>query len=42
VLEQTRRYYYCVARGEGGKATSANSADSVTKVLASVHWGALD
>jgi hypothetical protein len=38
VLEQTRRYY-CVARGEDGKATSANSADSVTKVLATVHWG---
>ena len=41
VLEQPRRYY-CVARGEDGKATSANSADSVTKVLASVHWGELD
>jgi hypothetical protein len=42
VLEQTPRYYYCVARGEDGKATSANSAESVTKVLASVHWGELD
>jgi hypothetical protein len=42
VLEQPRRYYYCVARGEDGKATSANSAESVTTVLASVHWGELD
>jgi hypothetical protein len=42
VLEQTRRYYYCVARGEDGKATSANSAESVTKVLATLHWGELD
>ena len=42
VLEQTRRYYYCVARGEDGKATSANSAESVSKVLASVHWEDLD
>src|SRR5215217_2968243 len=42
VLEQTRRYYYCVARGEDGKATSANSADSVTKVLATLHWEDLD
>jgi hypothetical protein len=42
VLEQTRRYYYCVARGEDGKATPANSADSVTKVLASLHWEDLD
>ena len=41
VLEQTRRYY-CVARGEDGKATSANSADSVTKVLATLHWEDLD
>ena len=42
VLEQSHRYYYCVARGEDGKATSANSAESVTKVLASVHWEDLD
>src|SRR5215217_4966035 len=42
VLEQTRRYYYCVARGEDGKATSASSADTVTKVLATVDWGELD
>ena len=42
VLEQSRRYYYCVARGEDGKATSANSADSVTKVLATLHWEDLD
>jgi hypothetical protein len=42
VLEQTRRYYYCVARGEDGKATSANSADSVTIGLATVDWGELD
>ena len=41
VLEQTRRYY-CVARGEDGKATSANTADSVTKVLATMHRGDLD
>lgn len=41
VLEQTRRYY-CVARGEDGKATSANSADSVAKVLATLHWEDLD
>ena len=42
VLEQTRRYYYCVARGEDGKATSASSADNVTKVLATLHWEDLD
>jgi hypothetical protein len=42
VLEQTRRYYYCVARGQDGKATSANSAESVSKVLASVPWEDLD
>jgi hypothetical protein len=39
--EQTRRYY-CVARSKDGKATSGNSADSVTKVLAAVHWWELD
>ena len=42
VLEQSRRYYYCVARSEDGKATSANSAESVSKVLASVPWEDLD
>ena len=42
VLEQTRRYYYCVARGEDGKATSASSAESVSKVLATLHWEDLD
>ena len=42
VLEQSRRYYYCVARGQDGKATSANSAESVSKVLASVPWEDLD
>ena len=42
VLEQSRRYYYYVARGEDGKATSANSADSVTEVLATLHWEDLD
>ena len=42
VFGQTRRYYYCVARGEDGKATSANSAASVTKVLTTLHWEDLD
>ena len=42
VLEQTRRYYYCVARGEDGKATAASSADSVSKVLTTVPWEDLD
>jgi len=41
VLEQTRRYY-CLARGEDGKATSANSADKVSTVLATLHWEDLD
>jgi hypothetical protein len=38
---ETRRYY-CVARGENGKATSGNSADNVARVLATVHWWELD
>ena len=41
-LPRTRRYYYCVARGEDGKATSASSAESVSKVLATLHWEGLD
>ena len=38
---ETRRYY-CVARSDDGKATSGNSADNVTRVLAAVHWWELD
>jgi hypothetical protein len=41
-VETETRRYYCVARSDDGRATSGNSADNVTKVLAMVHWWELD